>query len=146
MSTNDTQALIKQARELAFSMTHSAGQWMVPGWDGYKVATLLEHLAAIASRQDQQGQAWQDISSAPKDGRIVLYWVASVRFEEDEETGQLREIDVSAADLGCWMPPGGHGEGYHDPFAGIPGDQGGVTHWMNVPAAPLHHASKETAP
>jgi hypothetical protein len=33
-------------RELTFSMRHSAGQWMVPGWDGHKIADLLERVAA----------------------------------------------------------------------------------------------------
>lgn len=37
----------KQVRELMVSMRHSAGQWMVPGWDGHKVADLLEKVAAL---------------------------------------------------------------------------------------------------
>lgn len=45
-----TEDQIKQARELAFSMRHSAGQWMVPGWDGHKCANLLDSLiAALAT-------------------------------------------------------------------------------------------------
>jgi hypothetical protein len=41
--------LRKQAHELAVSMRHSAGTWMVPGWDGHKVANLLDAIRAIAA-------------------------------------------------------------------------------------------------
>ena len=36
---------------LAISMRHSAGQWMVPGWDGHKVSDLLEKAKAAIQAQ-----------------------------------------------------------------------------------------------
>jgi hypothetical protein len=40
------EGLEPELRLLAASMRHSAGQWMVPGWDGHKVAVLLEKAQA----------------------------------------------------------------------------------------------------
>lgn len=42
-----TDVLRKNVAELASSMRHSAGTWMVPGWDGHKVADLLTILLGI---------------------------------------------------------------------------------------------------
>jgi len=52
------EGLEPELRLLAASMRHSAGQWMVPGWDGHKVAVLLEKaqaaLQALAAEKDPE--------------------------------------------------------------------------------------------
>lgn len=42
MSEKYQKALLSQLGEVAVSMHHSAGAYMVPGWDGYKVSGLLK--------------------------------------------------------------------------------------------------------
>lgn len=96
----------------------------------------LESAVAPQPLRELSEDRWLPIETAPKDGRIVLYWVNAVRYSEDEETGQLIETDVSQPDLGQWIDGGEHGAGYHDPFAGIPGDAGAPTHWQPLPIPP----------
>jgi hypothetical protein len=48
-------------RELIVSMRHSAGQWMVPGWDGHKVADLLEKVLASTAAKADAGE-WIPVS------------------------------------------------------------------------------------
>lgn len=76
---------------------------------------------------------WRPIETAPRDGSIVLYWVAAVRYEGDEDTGLVHDVDVSAPDFGRWT---GGDDGYHEPFSGIPGDGGAPTHWKSLPQPP----------
>ena len=61
----------EELRLLAASMRHSAGQWMVPGWDGHKVADLLLKGEAALKAKDAERQ-WQPIETAPKDVAVLL--------------------------------------------------------------------------
>jgi hypothetical protein len=53
-------ALPDDLRLLAASMHHSAGQWMVPGWDGHKVAALLEKAQASLLAKEAECEALRD--------------------------------------------------------------------------------------
>lgn len=48
------EALAEALRLLAVSMRHSAGQWMVPGWDGHKVADLLQKAESALKARDAE--------------------------------------------------------------------------------------------
>lgn len=56
MTTPDVraEALADALRLLAASMRHSAGQWMVPGWDGHKVADLLQKAESALKARDAE--------------------------------------------------------------------------------------------
>ncbi|HEY8878253.1 MAG TPA: hypothetical protein VIN03_11855 [Roseateles sp.] len=91
---------------------------------------------ALANQSPAPAQpVWQLIETAPKDGSLFLCWVASVRYDEDPETGEFREVDVSEPDFGRWA--GSEDDGYYEPMSGLPGDHGAPTHWMPLPAAPI---------
>jgi hypothetical protein len=60
---------IDELRQLAASMRHSAGTYMVPGYDGNKVANLIESALAYSAPK------WQDIATAPKDGTREMFVV-----------------------------------------------------------------------
>lgn len=53
----DALLVVDDLRLLAASMRHSAGQWMVPGWDGHKVATLLEKAQASLLAKEAECEA-----------------------------------------------------------------------------------------
>jgi hypothetical protein len=65
------EGLEPELRLLAASMRHSAGQWMVPGWDGHKVADLLEKaqaaLQALAAEKDAEIAALTKLRDALND-------------------------------------------------------------------------------
>ncbi|MCY1243212.1 hypothetical protein D9M72_562170 [compost metagenome] len=51
---NLPESLEDTLRLLAASMRHSAGQWMVPGWDGHKVADLLQKAESALKARDAE--------------------------------------------------------------------------------------------
>lgn len=108
----------------------------VPGAD--QIAMQDEIRAAIRSSLS----VWRDINTAPKDGSLFLCWVESVRYEDDEETGDVRAVDVSAPDFGRWSALSEGSDGYYEPLAGLPGDHGAPTHWMPPPASPAPGAAQ----
>lgn len=133
---------------LAFVVCYCGGFSSCAHKDGYAGTKAKARASAIAAWNTRASppppeDGWVDIESAPKDGQTLIYWVSSVKYDEDEETGRLREVDVSAVDMGCWVNGGEHGEGYHDPFCGIPGDSGAPTHYMLLPKAPPPPAALE---
>jgi hypothetical protein len=145
LNAREAAAAISQLKPLTYDDIYdiARGTGYVTRGQADEIAAAV--IAKQAASPESMG-VWQDIATAPKDGRIVLYWVASIRFDEDEETGRMREVDVSAVDLGCWMPPHGGGDGYHDPFAGIPGDVGGPSHWQPLPQPPAAPTTTEVKP
>jgi len=78
MTASEHQDLVAKARLLAISMKHSAGSWMVPGFDGYKCAEILESLIAASSpvsqvdagewNEDDIFNAW--LQAGQQDGQI----------------------------------------------------------------------------
>jgi len=106
--------------------------------NGHVLRAAERLMAERAAAPAVSAPAWQPIETAPTDGSTIMYWVSAVRYEEDE-IGGIRSIDVSAPDFGCWVNVAADA-GYHEPFAGIPGDNGSPTHWMPLPAAPTFAA------
>jgi hypothetical protein len=103
---------IDELRQLAASMRHSAGTYMVPGYDGNKVANLIESALAYSAPK------WQDIATAPKDVAVLVYVSLldeTVRAHKDED--------------GAWH--GYAGEKWIGEYA---------THWQPLPPPPLSAA------
>jgi len=48
------ESLEDTLRLLSASMRHSAGQWMVPGWDGHKVADVLQKAESALKARDAE--------------------------------------------------------------------------------------------
>jgi len=79
--TPSPEALRKQARELAFQLSHVAGTYIVPGWDGYKVAVLLEHLATLAA------------TGTPQVPTLTKGQIDSLRAVLDAATDRMTDVD-----------------------------------------------------
>jgi len=77
---------------------------------------------------------WLDLDSIPKDGTVVLVWVAASKYQVSEDGENFMEHDVSDVDFGCWQNDGG---GYVDNFMGTIGDQSCPVKWMHKPKAPV---------
>jgi hypothetical protein len=100
---------IDELRQLAASMRHSAGTYMVPGYDGNKVANLIESALAYSAPK------WQDIATAPKD-TYVLLWVDVA-------------IGLPLIVQGCWFKVSKREQGWID----TDGNVITATHWMPFP-------------
>jgi len=140
MTTTPTQGaeLVALARELSFSMKHSAGQWMVPGWDGYKVSDLLDKLAAALRSPGQQAgepSEWISVEDQrkPELDQVILMWVWAEDECEDDD-GNYYPQDVSQVQMGVYRDMG-HGP-FFDCFATPFADHEGVGYWMPLPKAP----------
>lgn len=92
-------------------------------------------------REYRDAPAWQPIEAAPKDGTMIMLWVAAVRYGETDD-GQQYQEDVSDIHFGSWRRfPDGSGcvECYSWPDC----DSWDATHWMPLPAAPIEQATGE---
>lgn len=91
MSEKYQKALLSQLGEVAVSMHHSAGAYMVPGWDGYKMAGLLEDALAeldkLLAERDELRARVQELGSVARENRSR----AAVKMEA--------ELDKLRADL-----------------------------------------------
>ena len=58
--TAPQEKAIREAHELSVSMKHSAGQWMVPGFDGYRCSEILDALLSQLAelRADAMRYRW----------------------------------------------------------------------------------------
>lgn len=86
-STPSSPKLPDKLRLLAASMRHSAGQWMVPGWDGHKVADLLSD--AQASIQALEAEVAGLSVTADEDAHVIerlgtLLACVSIALKGDE--------------------------------------------------------------
>jgi hypothetical protein len=113
---------IDELRQLAASMRHSAGTYMVPGYDGNKVANLIESALAYSAPK------WQDIATAPKDGPILAYNPVQGVYATRYDRGEWPHADWYSDDLGrdasLWYPR--------------------PTHWQPLPSAPLSASPEDT--
>ncbi|WP_291536237.1 hypothetical protein [Brevundimonas sp.] len=101
--------------------------------EGYgPLALTLNNLLAAAPASPLPGGGWQDISTAPKDGTLVLTWGYlhddGGPYDTDGRsfTGETPSVQISGMTDFGWSCPllGGH----HP------------THWMPLPAAPTGDA------
>jgi len=97
-----------------------------PLLDSIEKTILAAERAALPHLQAQ----WQDISTAPKDGRFILAW--SSDGNGNPFIAQWRDADD--------MPDGGAWWEDHD--SGFPVDAD-ASHWMPLPAAPLIAEQRE---
>ena len=78
---------------------------------------------------------WQDISTAPEDGTVVVYFCAGLGW--DEGLGPTRDY-IERCELG-WFADGRWWEAGtgHDMFESWRVESGGApTHWMELPKPP----------
>lgn len=113
------------------------GEWKVGLFLGRRYATREEAKAACEQYALERireavevDNGWRDISTAPKDKRILVWVSATVRGTLDD--GSYYESDSSQSDfgnwshlLGCWMND-----------MGTIGDDQEITHWMSLPKPP----------
>jgi hypothetical protein len=89
-------------------------QW--PDYDSFMAhtdrATLLRLLDAAREELRQKGDGWQDISTAPRDGREIDLWVTN-RFGECRMPNCKWGIEYPGAE-GAWMNYKPHPDALHD--------------------------------
>jgi len=74
---SELRTALAELSELSSGMRHSAGQWMIPGWDGNRCANLLE-----AARKALAAP----VSAAPMAGVEPVAWTLTEELEKRETT------------------------------------------------------------
>jgi hypothetical protein len=100
---------------------HDAGSNALSADEAGQMSACADELDEVLSVSPQP-EGWQPISSAPRDGTMILVYPSSNWVEGTKGDYEVTCWDV---DFGCWM------------LSAIPDDYAGPTHWMPLPSTPV---------